>query len=157
MDTGSVKGDNRFMLNERDTEATHMENFKTSRNGFRFKASLAPAEGSKQKFVVFDITYLKGSVRKGVLATIRPTEIEQCDGYTMESTLLYNQANISIWVKELARKNDKEVVKAAEFLDALAPEIVATYIADAGLGRNALINAIASYAPPNVIRGVESV
>ena len=122
-----------------------MENFQAARNGFRFKASLAPAVGNKQKFVVFDVTYLKGSVRKGVLATIRPTEIEQCDGYTMESTLLYNQANISLWVKELARKSDKEVVKAAEFLDALAPEIVATYIADANEGRSALLRAVESF------------
>ena len=133
-----------------------MTNFQPSSNGFRFKASLAPAEGNKQKFVVLDIVYLKGSRRKGVLATLRPTEIEQCDGYAMESTLLYSEANISVWVKELARKSDKEVVKAAEFLDALAAEIVATYIADAGLGRKALINAIASYTTPGVIRAVES-
>ena len=123
-----------------------MANFQPLRNnGFRFKASLAPAEGNKQKFVVLDIVFI--SKARGVRAcwhTLRPTEIEQCDGYVMESTLLYSEANISVWVKELARKSDKEAVKAAEFFEALAAEIAATYIADAGLGRNALINAIAS-------------
>lgn len=120
-----------------------MENFKQSRRGFRFEVANGEPVGNKRKAVVFDINYLAGSVRKGVLATIRNIEIEQAEGYTVETSTLFGDGNCSAWVKVLARKNDKEVVRAAEALDSKAPAIVNAFLESADNGKAALLAAIA--------------
>lgn len=121
-----------------------MENFKLGRNGYRFEHEIS-VEGNKRKVVIFQVSGLKGSRNKGVQATIYPTTIEQGDGYTSESFLLYNGANVSEWVEILPRMNDKKITKAAEGLDKVAPLIMSAYLEDPAKGRLALQQAIQTY------------
>jgi len=119
-----------------------MNNLKPSRTGFQFEHVLS-TEGAKRKVILLSVMYLKSSNgNKGVLASIRPTEIEQCDGYTSESTLLYNEANVSQWMRMLARKNDKAVLEVAMLLDPHVAEIIAAYQVSPANGKAML----ASYA-----------
>ena len=116
-----------------------MINLKSARDGFRYEHLLGPVEGkpNARKVILFSVFYLKSmSGVKGVRIAIRPTEIEQCEGYTCESTLLYNEANISVWGKLLSRKSDKEVLAIAEAIDNKVPLVVNAYLE--GNGKDAL-------------------
>jgi len=121
-----------------------MNNFKAHRNDFRYQASISPAVGNKQSFAILDIMYLKGLQRKGVLASLKVVEIEQCEGYSMESSTIFGDGNFRMWVKELARKSDKEVVKVAEALDSKVVDIVAAFILNPANGKAAFISAVES-------------
>lgn len=114
-----------------------MINLQAKQNGFRFEHLIEQVSPTKKNVIIFSVTYLKGAQRKGVLVSIRPSEIEQGEGYTTESTL-YNDANIFVWAKELARKNDKEVARVAEALDSSVPSIIAAYLKSPQEGKDAL-------------------
>ena len=119
-----------------------MQNLKQSRRGFRYEHVIS-TDGAKRNVIIFEVSYLKSlGGAKGVRVSMRPTEIEQGDGYTTESVLLYNEANISAWAKMLARKSDKEVEKIAEALDSKVPLIIAAYLEDPAKGKAALQQAI---------------
>jgi len=125
-----------------------MNNLKQSRHGFRFEVqngepSAEDIASNRRNLVIFEVKYLAGSQRKGVVASLRHTTIEQREGYHMESFSVFGAGNISTWVKVLARKSDKEVVKMAELLDSRAPEIVSAFIQSADLGKAALQAAVA--------------
>lgn len=105
-----------------------MINLTTKRNGgFKFDRVLK-TEGNKSDVIRFEVFYLKTmSGKKGVFVSIRPTTLEQGEGYTSESFLLYNQANISVFAKQLVRKNDREVLAIAEKIDAQVPALLDIY------------------------------
>jgi hypothetical protein len=123
-----------------------MNNFIQSRHGYAYEVPNGAHEASKRNVVKFEVKYLKGSARKGVLASLRHTTIEQHDGYHMETFSIFGDGNISTWVKVLDRKSDKEVLKAAEALDNCAPLIVSAFIESADKGRAALLQAISDYS-----------
>ena len=120
-----------------------MTNLKQVRRGYRYEFNVGPVDASpKRKLVVFEVSYLAGSSRKGVLASLRHTEIEdRGNGFISESFEVFG--GVSAWAKVLARKSDKEVVRVAEALDSYAPEIVAAFISGEAEGRAALQAAIA--------------
>ena len=118
-----------------------MNNFKPSRSGFRFEV-LQSESGNKRNIAVIEIMYLKGAQRKGVLASVKHVEVEQCEGYTTESTTLFSEGNFTVWVKELARKSDKAVLQVAAALDSFAPSIVNAFIKSPQDGRDTLRAAI---------------
>lgn len=120
-----------------------MNNFKPTRSGFRFEQTVSES-GNKRNVAAIEIMYLKGSQRKGVLASVKNIEIERCDGYTSETTAvqLDGNGNFSVWVKELARKSDKAVLQVAEALDQFAPSIVAAFIQSPELARDTLRAAV---------------
>jgi hypothetical protein len=107
---------------------TTMNNLTVTRTGkFQFDRVLK-TEGNKSDVIRFEVFYLKAfNGNKGVRISVSPKTIEQCDGYTCETFLLYNQANLSVWAKMLARKSDKEVLAVATKLDANVPMILDTY------------------------------
>jgi hypothetical protein len=116
-----------------------MNNLQASRRGFRFKHTLS-TDGAKRKVVIFEVIYLKSTRGdKGVRVSMRPSEVEQCDGYRSESTPLYNKANISTWARMVARKSDKAVLEVAEKLDPKVSEIIAAYLDSPAKGREALV------------------
>jgi hypothetical protein len=124
-----------------------MNNFILSRHGYTYECPTnEPRETNKRNVVRFEVKYLKGSARKGVLASLRHSTIEQHNGYQMESFSIFGDGNISTWVKVLARKSDKEVLLAAEALDGYAPLIVAAFIENADKGKAALLQAISDYS-----------
>jgi len=119
-----------------------MNNLQAKRNGgFRYEhlISVDPTNDKKRKVVIFEVTYLKSmSGAKGVRFSIRPTEIEQGEGYTTETLLLYNEANVAGWAKMLSRKNDKAVLEVAEAIDSKVPLVVAAYLESVTKGKDAL-------------------
>lgn len=121
-----------------------MNNFQAHHNEFRFKASVSPAVGNKQTFAVLDIMYLKGSQHKGILASLKRVEIEQGEGYSTETSVIFGDGNFSMWVKYLPRKSDKEVVRVAEALDSKVVDIVAAFILSPRNGKAELISAVES-------------
>lgn len=123
-----------------------MQNLTASRHGFKFDRVLK-SEGNKSDIIRFEVSYLKSfSGRKGIVVHLTPKTVEQHEGYTMETLLLYNSANVSAWVKMLARKNDKAVVEMAEKLDAAVPSIIDTYQASGPDAAKAAILAAAEVA-----------
>lgn len=114
-----------------------MENLKQIRSD-KFTYQTAPTG----KLVKFELYYYKGQSHKGVLARIAHTTIEQHEGYTTETFEIFSQSAVSLWVKELARKSDKEVVAIAEKIDKVVPLIVAAFQEDPAKGKAALIQAI---------------
>jgi hypothetical protein len=57
-----------------------MNNFIQSRNGYVYEVPNGALESNKSNVVKFEVKYLKGSARKGVLASLRHSTIEQCNG-----------------------------------------------------------------------------
>lgn len=124
-----------------------MDNLKLNerRGSYRFEAILKPSDKpGVRNVVIFEVLYLKTlGGTKGVRVSMRPSKVEQGEGYTTETTLLYNEANIGMWAAILARKNDKAVREVAEKLDAQVPAIVSQYITSGPQqGKIALSNAI---------------
>jgi hypothetical protein len=107
---------------------TTMSNLTVTRTGkFKFDRVLK-TEGNKSDVIRLEVFYLKAfNGNKGVRVSVAPKTIEQGEGYQMETFLLYNQANLSVWAKMLARKSDKEVLAVAEKLDASVQSILDTY------------------------------
>ena len=118
-----------------------MTNFKQSRNGFRFEV-VKSEDGNKRNVAVLEIMYLKGSQRKGVLASVKHVEVENCGTYTSETTSVFGDGDFSMWVKELPRKSDKAVLQVAEALDSFAPGIVTAFIHSADVAKVNLREAI---------------
>jgi hypothetical protein len=122
-----------------------MINLQARRSKFRYEhlVSVDPANPAKRKVVVFEVYYLKStSGAKGIRFGISPLEIEQCEGHTCESFMLYNQANIGGWAKMLPRKNDKAVLELAERIDSKVPLVVAAYLESVENGKAALAQLI---------------
>lgn len=121
-----------------------MVNLTPSRTGFKYDHILSQ-EGSKSKVIRLEVFYLKSmsgksmNGTKGVRVSVRPLEIEKCEGYTMESTTLYSQENVGGWLKFLPRKNDKAVLAMAEKIDAHVPAIIAAYLESPSAGRAAFM------------------
>lgn len=116
-----------------------MVNLTPSRTGFKYDHILSQ-EGSKSKVIRLEVFYLKSMHgTKGVRVSVRPLEIEKCEGYTMESTTLYSQENVGGWLKFLPRKNDKAVLAMAEKIDAHVPAIIAAYQESPSAGRAAFM------------------
>jgi hypothetical protein len=107
---------------------TTMNNLTVTRTGkFQFDRVLK-SEGNKSDVIRFEVFYLKAfNGTKGVRVSIHPSTIEQHEGYSTSTVLLYNQANLSVWAKQLARKSDKEVLAVAEKLDGSVQAILDTY------------------------------
>lgn len=120
-----------------------MTNFKPNRDGFRFEVTKSEESG-KRHVAAIDIMYLKGSQRKGVLASVKNIEIEKREGYNMETTVidLTGNGGFTMWVKELARKSDKHVLQVAEALDSFAPAIIESFIQSSQAGLDTLRAAI---------------
>jgi hypothetical protein len=123
-----------------------MNNLVPSRSGFKHDHVLSN-EGNKSKIIRLEVSYLKSfSGKKGVLVTITPKEVEQCEGYCTETLLLYNAQNISVWAKMLTRKSDKEVLAMAEKLDPSVLAILTAYLESPERGREAILQAVAPAA-----------
>jgi hypothetical protein len=125
-----------------NTEAG-MVNFKQTRRGFQYNFVTEQAVGgdpNKLRVARLEVSYLNGSQRKGVLATLRTIELEQHDGYVAECFEMF--AGVSVWAKLLPRKNDKQVALVAEQLDAYAPDIVSEFIDNPEQGKIELQHAI---------------
>lgn len=121
-----------------------MTNLVQGRRGYRFEAqqpNVVEPNPNKRHITVVEVSYLKGSQRKGVLVSIRNTTIEKCEGYHTESFEVFG--GVSVWAKELARKSDKAVIEVAEQLDSVVPFIVAAFQENVEKGREALKQAIA--------------
>lgn len=114
-----------------------MMNFKARRAGFRFEIVISE-NGSKKTVAALEIMYIRGSQRKGVLASVKHIEIEDCESYTSETTTMFADGNFTMWVKELPRKSDKAVLQVAEALDSFAPEIVAAFLQSPQAAKDAL-------------------
>jgi hypothetical protein len=125
-----------------------MQNFQLGRRGYTFEQKVAdiPAKSeydrAKVKVARLKVSYLAGSVRKGVNASLTFTEIEQGENCTFETFSVFGDGNVSMWAKALARKSDKEVTKVAEQLDSKAPLILAAFVEDPAKGKLALQQAI---------------
>jgi hypothetical protein len=99
------------------------------RGGFKFEAVIEPLNASnKTKIVRFEVGYLAGSRNKGVNVWVRTIEVEQCEGYNMETFELMGRGNFSMWARVLPRKSDKAVLQVAEKLDPHVAAIVSQYI-----------------------------
>lgn len=120
-----------------------MVNFKASRSVFRYEVTKSEL-GTKRNVAAIEIMYLKGSQRKGVLASVKNIEIEACEGYNVETTVIDFTGNggFTMWVKELARKSDKAVIEVAEALDAFAPAILDVFIKSPEFARDTLRAAV---------------
>jgi hypothetical protein len=125
-----------------------MQNFMLGRRGYNFeqKVSDIPAKSEydrpKQKIARLSISYLAGSQRKGVNASLTFIELEKGENCIFETFSIFGEGNTSMWAKVLARKSDKEVIKVAEQLDSKAPLIVAAFVEDPAKGKAALQQAI---------------
>lgn len=125
-----------------------MENFRAKGNEtFRYAASITPLENNRQRFVMLDVMYLAGSSRKGVLASLKTVEVEKCEGYSTETSVLFGDGNFSTWVKVQSRKNLKELVAVVEALDSKVVDIVAAFALDRANGKALLLSAIESLSP----------
>lgn len=125
-------------------------NFIQTRTGkYRYEYQVGTVEGNPnaRKLIVLEVNYLKAS-RKGIILTIRPTTIEQHEGYHTESFEMF--AGTSRWARLITRKNDKITATVANSLDAAAPQIVQDYIANPERAKEILDAAITQYVPQEV-------
>lgn len=121
-------------------------NFIQTRTGkYRYEYQVGTVEGkpNARKLVVFEVYYLKGSQAKGIIAALRPTTIEQFEGYHTESFEVFQ--GVSVWAKQVARKSDKITAQVAKALDAVAPLLIAAYIESPEKGKAALKQAISEF------------
>lgn len=65
---------------------------------------------------------------QGIHVWLRAMEVEQHEGYHIETFELYGGMNSSAYLKLLPRKNTKAVAVAAEKIDSLVPGIMKAFV-----------------------------
>ena len=98
--------------------------------GYRAEVDLlTPATVTNGKKIArFELSYFKGMRAQGIHVWLRAMEIEQHEGYHIETFELYGGMNVASYLKLFPRKNMKAVDVAAEKIDSLVPGIMKAFV-----------------------------